>query len=193
MARYKVSVTKGMMFQGKDQEWSNVYCYEVGLVNPDFDALADAIVAAERPVHGSQVSFRKVQVWDVGLPPNLMRVSKPLSGTGSATNNDQYIECAHLVKWPLPRSTAGLSSRQRSLKKYLHSNSLAFGSGPWTGNTIFANPAAGSAGRTYINAVTAPAGLDAQLVSPSGAEPDGPAVLHPYLEHRQFPRGRKEG
>jgi hypothetical protein len=192
MARFKVAITKAVSFQGQDQEFANVYCYETGIVNPNFDSLADAIVAAEKGLFANTVSFRKAQIWDVGVPPNIMRLTKTLTGTGNAAGGGMYRECALLVKWPLPRSTAGASSRQRSLKKYLHTAGTTGGGGAENGATALGAISSIAGLQGYINAVNNPLNGEATLISPSGAVPNGPAVLHPYLEHRQFPRGRKE-
>lgn len=192
MARFKVAVTKSVPFQGSGDEFSNVYTYETGITDPDFNQLADAIVAAEKLVFASLITFLRVQVWDAGLPPNTMRLSKAVTGQGAASATaGAYRECALLVKWPLPPSTSSGRARQRSLKKWLHTSN--FGSvTQMQGDTAYASTAAipGLAG--YISAITNPISGGATLTSDSGAEPSGPAVLHPYLEHRQFPRGRKQ-
>lgn len=191
MARFKVSITKFVQFQGKEQEFANVYTYETGALDPNFTNLVNDIVTAEKRIFSSAVGFRRAQVWDAGIPPNVMRHTQVLSGVGALGVTDMYRECALLVKWPLPRAVSATSSRQRSLKKYLHICSSAGGSAN-DGNTLIGAPAAGSALALYMAAVTDPPNVDADLVSPSGAVPNGPPVVHPYLEHRQFPRGRKE-
>jgi hypothetical protein len=192
VARFMVEITKSVPFQGRTEETANLYAVECGPLDPNFTDLINHFVAAEKPIFSTAVSFIRGRVWDIGLPPNTMREVLTLTGTGSQTDVPGYYrECCILVKWPLPRSTASGSSRQRSLKKFLHtccalSGTVLGGTATLPAIATIPNLAA------YITAVTSNATLDFDLVSPSGAVPSGPAVLHPYLEHRQFPRGRKQ-
>jgi hypothetical protein len=190
MALFKVQITKSVSFKGNTDEFSNVYCYEGGVVDPDWAAVVSALVAAEKTVHASAVTWVRAAVWDIGVPPNTMRYTTSLSGTGSlSVSSGMYRECAYLIKWPLPRSTATTRSVARSLKKWLHVCSNLAGTN--TDGTATLTPISGvSALQNYVAVAEEPV-AGCELVSPSGAVPNGPAVLHPYLEHHQFPRGRK--
>lgn len=193
MPRVMVSITKRLKFQGHDEEFSNVYRYEVTSAD-DYDAmvaLVRAVRAAEGPVHSAAVSFIRGNAWDVGLAPNKMIVSEDFSGVGTGPGNfDIYRECAVLVQWPLDRRVGLRLTRHRSLKKWLHCAQLNFGAGV-TGNGLLE---AGEKARfiTYANAVADGLPNGAQLVAPNGNRPSEPPRVHDYLEHRQFPKGRKE-
>lgn len=190
--RVKVSITKDTQFQGRTEEFSNVYCYEdVANTEADLEQLVNAVVTAEKRVHGNNVRFLRAQVWDVGLAPNLMRFTKNLTGTGDlGASGSYYKECAILVKWPLARRAGLRRTIHRSLRKWIHACATVNGI-----DTSGLNPvgaiAAGTPLANYISEATQPiAGI--RLCAPNGDLPTGAAVVHPYLEHRQFPKGRKE-
>jgi hypothetical protein len=185
-------ITKRVDFQGERNEFSNRYVYRYP-GNPDEAEcllLLTALLNAEIPVHSSLITFLRGAVWGGGAPPNRMIASAPLVAVGTAAASSQmYRECAYLIKWPLPRAFGLLRSTQRSLKKWLHSCSNLAGTDT-TGNTQLTALSGVSALQTYANTVDTPR-PDALLVSPSDVRPNGPPTLHPYLEHHQFPRGRK--
>lgn len=196
-----VAVEKEATFQGRTERWSNVYCYDMADVSISAqEALQDAVVAAERPVHATSVTFKRTRLFtteglnlgDSGIMYSIMERNTP--GTMGATGTGSfYKECAVLIKWPLPRMVKALGGlgRQRSLKKWIHMG----GGGPLSASEMTGEVALGSTAKapflTYAAAVRTPNG--AKLVSPAdGAEPSDTAIVHPWLEHRQFPRGRKE-
>lgn len=193
MARALISITKSTPFQGKVEEFSNVYCYEIpDTTEARLESMITKIVSAEKAVHANDVTFVRAQAWDVGTPPNLMRASETLSGTGSQTAQTTFFkECAYLIQWPLPRSLGLLRSTHRSLKKWLHT-CRGFGAGDLKGTTQYGSFGVGDPLFTYAQLVSQMATDDAVLVSPSGAVPNGPPTIYPYLAHRQFPRGRKQ-
>lgn len=120
-------------------------------------------------------------------------VVRPITGTaGTNAGGVMYRELAFLCKWELPRKVlgGGALGRQRSLKKWLHTCSLlGISAGNDGAATIF--PAPPSVISTYMSAVTTLNG--SPMIAPDGSLPVlGTGALHPYLEHRQFPRGRKE-
>lgn len=190
--RVKVSITKDTQFQGRTEEFSNVYTYEdVANTENDLNQLVDRVVIGERRVHGNNVRFLRAQVWDVGLAPNLMRFTKSLTGTGDLpASGSYYKECAILVKWPLARRAGLRRTIHRSLRKWIHAcaNVNNF---DLSGLNPVGAIADGTPLDNYIDEITQPLpGI--RLVAPNGDLPTGPAVVHPYLEHRQFPKGRKE-
>jgi hypothetical protein len=202
MPKRFVSVEKESTFQGRTERWSNVYCYEMPTVTvAAHEAIQDAVLAAERPVHGPNVTFKRTRVFtteglntgDDGIMYSIMERNAAGTGTNSGSGS-MYKEAACLVKWPLPRKTLPLGGlgRQRSLKKWIHPCSiLAFTALEATGEQALTTTAKAPF-VTYAAAVRTPTG--GSLVSPAdGAEPSDTAIVHPYLEHRQFPRGRKEG
>lgn len=193
MADVRVAVTKSLPFQGRTEEFSNVYHYKnVVLEQALLDSLANAVVNAERLVHDVGVTFKHVRVWDAGNPPNHMHISKPLTGTGSASNANVnvYRETALLFRWPLPSRQGLTRTIRRSLRKYIHTASLPTGMGP-AGQDPGGTITTGDRFDQYRNIIKEPtAGV--LLCAPNGDEPTAPMNISPYLEHRQFPRGRKE-
>lgn len=197
-----VAIEKEMTFQGRTERWSNVYCFDTNAADETaYAALVTGVVNAEKPVHASNVSFKKGRVYTTsGLngitdPGNMYYVTD-LTAVGTGVNSGSgamYRECAVLVKWPLPRKVGLLGSlgRQRSLKKWIH---------PGAGLSLTTNEIEGTAALsstakapfvTYASAVQVPVS-GSQIVSPDGTLPNAAAQIHNYLEHRQFPRGRKE-
>ena len=190
LAYVKVAVTKSTDFQGRTEEFSNVYTFDAPTLDePALTALADAVVALEKPLHSNRVNFVRAQVWDTGVLPNYMRVSKQLQGAGSAAGVAIYPECAWRVYWPLPRKFGVFRTVHRQLQKYLHSTCVQFG-GDTEGRSKTVQPSAPSAAFNYLNNMLQPI-PDHYLISPDGTRPTGPGLVAPYLEHRQFPRGRK--
>lgn len=201
MARRIISIEKEATFQGKTERWSNAYCYETAATtDAEYSTLIDAIVAAERPVHAPQVSFKRASVYTTqGLngPADLgsMYFVKDLSVVGTAIasgGGTMYREAAVLVKWPLPRKqkATGLG-RQRSLKKWIHTCSvMGFNTAVNQGTEALTSTEKGPF-MTYAASIGGPV-TGTTLVAPDGTPPSGVAQVHDYLEHRQFKRGRKK-
>jgi hypothetical protein len=202
MALRYVSITKEVPFQGRSEEFSNVYLYETSASDEaGFQAIVDAIVAAEKLVHAPDVVWTKARVYttfglngvtDTGGTFHVATLSGAGSGT-TVTSEAMYKECAVLVRWPLPRKGSILAGfgRHRSLKKFLHTcgapslnTAQQDGSGIISGVPVTALVA-------YANSVENPT-AGAQMVAPDGSVPNAEPNVAPYVEHRQFPRGRKE-
>ncbi len=193
MPLYKVAVEKSIPFQGKEEYFSNVYTFDVTSGDSLFEleTLADRIVDIEVPLFVTSVTFRHVRLWSAGIGPNYMWVSKaiPQPRTGTRAGELVYRECALLISWPLPRRQGLRRTIRRDLRKWLHTgthhgHSVAGHGTPQTINGLAGVPA-------YVNDIKEPV-AGAFLCAPNGDRPTGPAVAAPYLEHRQFPRGRKE-
>lgn len=180
-----IVITKSTSFQGRVEEFSNAYTME--LTEPaepsGYDPTIDALVDSEKTIHSSLVSFVRAQVFDVGSPPNYMRYSRALSGTGSqSAGSPLYAECAVLISWQLERRFGLFRSVDRKLRKWLHV-CTPLGLDP-SGRTA-SSPV--SALQTYATVVTGPVGdLGAELCAPNGDRPIAPPEIFPYIEHRQF-------
>jgi hypothetical protein len=193
MATVAVSVTKSIPFQGGSEQFSNVYHFTTDLAMDALEPLVDAVVAAERLVHANNVTFIGAKCWNTSGIPNVMRVSKTLSGTGNSTaGNTMYEECAILVKWPLPRKIGLTKSTHRALRKWLHVGKASLAAHV-SGNTGLGGIANINGLQGYIDGIGNAGSASTDLISPDGTLTSGPATLHPWLEHRQFKRGRKEG
>jgi hypothetical protein len=199
MALRLFSITKRADFQGRTEEWSNVYCYDTAASSgAQFQAIIDDLVTAEKAVHSTQVTYVRAMVYTTqGLNGILDLGAKyyetTLSGAGTATAGVLYRECAFLVKWPMDPTTDIFGrSYHRALKKWLHScTDLGGGAAIQQGNGAIAAPAT-TILNTYANAVITAVDGSALVAPGTGDGPTGGHVIHPYLEHRQFPRGRKE-
>lgn len=200
MALRYFSISKETTFEGRTERFANVYLYEMSsTTTASLNAQIDALIAAERPVHSTTVNFVEARAYTTfGLngitDPGSTFVVRPITGTpGTAADSASwYRELAFLCKWELPRKVGllGALGRQRSLKKWLHTCS-SFGipsAGQAGTGTIGTTPTALA---TYMSAVSTL--LGSPLVAPDGSLPiSGTGTLHNYVEHRQFPRGRKE-
>jgi hypothetical protein len=199
MALRYFAIYKKTDFQGRSEEWANVYLYDTtASTDTALSSIIDGIVAAEKAVHSSLVTFTRAAVYTTsGLNGvtdfGSMIYEKSLAGAGTVIpSGGVYKECAFLVKWPLPRKT-GLfgAGKHRSLKKWVHAcSTLNAGAVGIEGNAPIA-AAAITLLSNYAAAVSQ-ASDGSQLVAPDGTGTVQGVEIHPYLEHRQFPRGRKE-
>lgn len=194
MARIGVAILKRVAFRGSTQEFSNHYFYTSGDPLPDIaaaNALVDEIVATERDLHSTLVSFIVGRLWSHGLGPaqNLMIAERALSGTGNqAVNTGMDRERAVLIKWP-----AGVDIRGRPvwLKKWYHSCGNCAGVAFTTAN-LENTTAIASANKTTIQNKAAEIGVIGPtsqwtLQAPSGRNMNlNQPQCHDFLEHRQF-------
>lgn len=195
-----LSIEKEATFQGKTERWSNVYCYDTNVSTAsEMTALVNAVVALEQPIHGTVVAFKRARIYtrqglNAGDPGNMYHVQE-LTAAGTATYPGPYPlyrELAVLIKLPMARKVfaGGQLGRQRSLKKWYHPctsfhlSSTGIMEGTATIGTV-------AAYTTLMSGIQVPVS-GSQLVSPYGDPPNAAGQIHGYLEHRQFPRGRKE-
>jgi hypothetical protein len=196
VARTAVSITKTLSFRGVAQEMSNTYYYQSvqgSLSEADGLALIDAIVALEKPMHSSAVTFVRGRAWSAGGTPaqNNMIAQKALSGNGTGPTDHSQLdrERAFLVRF-----RAGVDSKGRPvyLRKWWHLciqslNAETLSTG------VLSNISQLSSGQraqlvTWANQfkdVTANA-VSYALVGPTGRPIDGATVAHPFLEHHQL-------
>jgi hypothetical protein len=197
VGRFRVIITKASQFQGRLEQWSNVYILDTGTFETfEDEAAINSIVALEKTVHGGNVQFVKGETYGINpVTGDNPRFGKPLSGNGTMGSGPQiYKETAVLVKFELPRA-GGLTGigRRRMLRKWLHcgylptaaSTGMAYGDEPLgsTTKTAFLN--------NYANPLRNGNHGNGQLSAPNGDKPTAAAV-HDYLEHRQFHAGRKK-
>jgi hypothetical protein len=191
-----VSITKSCSFRGVSQEFANTYYYETPLavIAATADSMIDAIVALEKPMHASSVSFVRGRAWSAGGTPaqNEQLASKILSGVGTNANSPSTAmdkERAFLV-----RVRAGVDTKGRPvyLRKWWHLDVGTIASTAIS-NTMLQNTASlVTAQRTQLEAwfdsfkhITVGAqGFD--LVSDKGRQISGATQAHPYLEHHQL-------
>lgn len=189
----KVAITKRSMFQGQNNEYSNVYSYQVITADePNMRSLVEYVRERERDIHSTAVEFIAGRCWELGTLSNVMVVSDTWTGLyGRAIDHAaMYKECAILVQWPLPRVVSGGRSRHRALKKWFHTNSLhGYGSSGEQARSALATTET-----LYIalQGLSDPNISGATICNEDGEEPTTGFKVGKYLEHRQFPTGRKE-
>jgi len=130
MSHIGISITKSCPFRDSVQEFSNVYYYEnVGGALPspsEADALIDELVAFEKTIHSSSVTFVRGRCWSNGGSPGTsdMISQKLLSGVG--TNGARLIDAERAY---LFRLRAGNDSRGNAVyfRKWYHTLGAAPG------------------------------------------------------------------
>lgn len=195
MAQYGVAVTKSVTFRGVAQEFGNTYHYTTatGATDTVLDALLDAIVAKEKAIFATSVTFVRGKVWTSGgtKAENNMRVQKNLSGVGSLAYTTQTLDKERA--W-LVRFRAGNDSRGNPvyLRKWWHLDGVILGGSTLTTGQQANTSQLDSAQRTALQnaadgfkSIVAPPNTF-QLVAESGRQIDGATLAHPYLEHRQL-------
>lgn len=194
MTRIGVSIVKRVPFRGSTQEFSNQYHYNSPDPLPD-NALAgsiiDEIVATERSLHSTNVTFLMGRLWSAGGTPaqNVMILERPLSGTGNqSTGSNIDPERAVLARWP-----AGIDNRGRPvyLRKWYHPcgncNGVIF-----TSSHIVQIAQISNADKSTLSNKIAEVGVvgptsNWSLCAPSGRNFDANQVqIHDWFEHHQF-------
>lgn len=197
MARVAVSIEKGVSFWGKEERFANVYHYDLGVagtvVPGDANALVDALVALEKPVYASVVSFRTARVWETGGTPaeNETVLIKDLTGPGTLSSSTQlWAENAVVVNIDTGRNTT--TGRKIYLRKYIRCQYLGTSaSGQARGETALTT-AQKQPFLTYgqsIREISLLGGtVSADLESPGGQDAGASATVTvlDYLHNRQF-------
>lgn len=194
MGQISISITKRTSFRDWTQDFSNVYTYTSTASNPDAAgaaALIDELVAVEKSIHASVVSFVFGRCWSSGgsVASNAMIEEHALSGVGARTeqpNMDK--ERAFLIQWP-----AGVDSRGHAvnLRKWYHTCGQPSGvtiDSNILNNTTGLSTASRSALAATINAGVTQIGPSNQwlLSALSGRQFESSPVAHRYLEHHQL-------
>jgi hypothetical protein len=194
MPRYGVQVLKRTTYRGGIQHFANTYHYDSVIVSTDLaglEALLDHIVAQEKLIHSSDVTFVQGRVWSTGLgqQANQMLVDKQLSGAGSRPiNGNLDRERAVLIRW-----RAGVDNRGRPvyLRKWFHICG-EYRVGTVTAANMQQTSSITSATRDDYKAwgdgikQLSAGGGTSLLVAQSGRTITGDTQCHPYLEHHQL-------
>lgn len=195
MAGCKIVTRKLCSFQGRQEEFSNVYYFgDGGLgLSPDDETattLINEVIASEKPVFSPGVRFLGGAAYHIGVSDGpgdtdaIATVELPASGhqgTGTPTASDPYWELAVDIKW--------LLGGRRYLRTMLHTG-LWHGYNP-QGQSATSVSNIGAAVKTFAEKM-----LDGnwvggyERIAPNG---DRPTVIqyNPYMEHRQFHRYRR--
>lgn len=190
---YHFYIEKSVPWRGETQHFGNLYTYPLNTDAPSetvIEQMIDTLKAAEVPVHTTEVKFEVGRCWGPVGPDGkggLMRVVRPLSGTGSnLADTTFYKELAFLVQFPLGRY--GSKNRPQFLRKWLHTCSpLSISSAAKSGGVDMGTPPPQLT--TYANAIKSipmgTGGPPVSLASPRDHLADTVQV-YKYLEHRQF-------
>lgn len=203
MARpYAVVVTMACQFQGKEDEFSNVFHYLNDTIidtQAGWESLADQVVAGIRPLFSGGVTFKRVRVHgptDGTKQEDQMRLVKDLTGTGTTTGTiAMFPESVLLARRYVGR---GPNGGKQILRKFFHclavpgtgvSNEMARGVSalPSTAKTPI------TSALDSINSINV-GGAPNIMCTPKGKVPPGGEAwtVAPYVSTRQFKRGRKE-
>lgn len=196
MAPYGVQVTKQVQWRGKQEQFSNVYHYDVSGIQLDqgWEDFANAVVAKDKAAHSGNVTYSTVRVYgptNQGAAANVTRYVGDLSGagTGGFSGASIYKEATIVVQAYLGRSPT--TQRKRFARKYYHVDTL-----PSSAATSIAlgNDPLGAADKTAIaNAFTSArtvsvGGVTRRLCTKQGdlVEDSAPIEVLNYLHIRQF-------
>lgn len=196
-----ISVLKEVSFRNSIQPFSNMYFYNNGIGGVPDDAAAgallDEVVAFEKTIHATDVTFKYGRVWHQTLLAitSEMIHQKSLSGAGTQTAHSQLDrERAYLIRW-----RAGVDSRGNPvyLRKWYHTCG-GFGSGipnsavtigilqNVTGfSTTDRNTIANKAAEVY-NIGGSPGPWDLCAKSGRGSSVGNNPQAHQFLEHHQL-------
>lgn len=122
MAPYGFQIVKSVTWRGEEEEFGNVYHYDLAGILSSYSSIVDAIVAIEKPAFGTNVTFKSARVWgptDSGPEAAVTELVKDLSGLGTQAGTAVIpMEETLVVQWYLGRSPT--TQRKRFLRKYLH-------------------------------------------------------------------------
>ncbi len=201
MPPYAVSVTMSTLVKGIDEQFSNVFHFDVDVpfdTESGWESLGDQVVAAIRPLFSNRVNFRRYRIHgrtDTTKAEDQMRFVKDLTGTGTlSVNFDIAPELAVVADVYVGRGPKG---GKQFLRKFIHSCGL---NSSGSSDAAQGRTAIPSAGRTvFVNAlnslkVVSVAGFDHPVCTPNGKRlPLGSTwEVNPYVATRQFRRGKKE-
>jgi hypothetical protein len=190
--RIGLSITKSTLFRGVQQEFSNVYHFELETaVTAPGQELVDEVTAFEKSFHGNSVNFLRGNVWSAGgsAGQNHMLHQQTLGGVGGQSAADIDRERAVLVQWP-----AGFDSRGRPvyMRKWYHNLSVAFGgvninsAGFLSQTQAFTDAQRDQIGAKVAEVENIGSLPSWQLCSKSGRDFTGPPRAHKWLEHHQL-------
>lgn len=190
MSGAKVVTRKLTSFQGRDEEFSNVYYFGNGPAGGqiDYKALINAVITAERPIFGHNVRFLGGSALglnafnqpddDVGSDS----VELPVGTAGTASTGAMYKECAIDIRWML--------GGRRVLRSLLHTCAPhGFDPDGVAKSAVETNTAMAPL-RTFAAAMNNGDFAGCTRMAPNGDRPQG-YLINPYLEHRQFHRYRR--
>ncbi len=197
MGKFRVIITKSQTFQGKVEEFSNVYVLDTGTFEGfDDEAAINSIVGLEKAVHSTEVTFVRGESYGINpVTGDNPRFGKPLSGAGTmAAGARIYVECAILVKFELPRKGGLIGiGRRRMLRKwikpgYLPTNAASDSN---SGKVAMGSGAQEFFRTSYAEPLRNNSHGGGSLAAENGDRPSGSAV-HPFVEHRQYRAGKKK-
>ena len=186
MAKTRVTIVKSVGFQGRVEEFQNVYNLDGPEPTPDDGTgLINALVAIEKPLHAGEIKFVRgyCSYDDSGLlqKPTYRSIQQKLLEGGGTSIKQGFIykECAVLLQLRI--------GVRHIIPKWYHcwavENGDQFGVSLLTTGTTEPFQAAGNQLLAAIN-------TNWYIATPDNDRPVQ-ARVYPYLEHRQFHAGKK--
>jgi hypothetical protein len=195
VARYGLNILKRCAFRLGIQHFGNTYYYEVniGAGNlTDLNLLVDEVVAKEKAIHASTVTFVRARLWSqVGTQSqNNMLIDRNLSGGGGLSEGlTTDKERAVLIRFRAGNDSKG---RPVYLRKWYHVQSSTIGGEGITNGELVQSAELSAVKRAAMNTVGnslanfTVAGVPANLVSKGGRNIDGGTTVHRFYEHHQL-------
>lgn len=129
MPPFAYAVTKRITWRGGQEEFSNVYHYDHLAGDTIFGDILDALVAKEKTIHRSDVTFVSGRAWgptNAGQAASITRLIKEYSGAGTAPLPAVIPpELCVVASFFVGRSPT--TQRKRFLRKYFHTYGLSSG------------------------------------------------------------------
>lgn len=122
MALHAVAITKRGPWQGKQEEFDNIYYFEgpsFQLGDANYERLVKQVSDLERPLHSGEVEFISGRVWSSGgsIVENETLGLYDLDGFGTAIGGAMFGESAIMVEWECSRPN--VLGRKVYLRKFI--------------------------------------------------------------------------
>lgn len=188
MVRVGVALTKQFPYRNTQEEFTNVFTYEVPTADiATAQNLVAALLAHEKANHASIVKFTKSRVWTTGGTPaeNVTIYISDLADFGTLGEDPgMHAQACYEVQWKTDRPSA--TGKPVYLRKYLRSfatyASTGLTAGVYAGSTPLPTPikTALQAYADKLNPLVTSSG-NYDLIAPSGRKVTARATMPTYM------------
>lgn len=195
MPLYGFNIEKTTSFRGVAQPFGNTYYYQMDATLTQANAIEclDSLVAKERPLFASSVTFVKGRAWTAGgtKQENNMIAQKAYSSVGTAGGGGTTLDKERAI---LVRFRAGNDSRGNPvyLRKWWHVDLQVINATTLSNGVLQNTEQLPTGVRTFLETqangfktLSGP-GFNGDLRSEKNRPIDGPTTAHPYYEHHQL-------